>query len=244
MLALLDLDSPVYRVGFTTEEEDVEIAYARMDDLLFGILDDLKCDNYVGYLSPTDGNFRNNIATIKPYKGNRKQPKPKWYNELRTYLKDKWFAHIPVSIEADDALGIQQYFWWKRNIDASIIVTIDKDLNQIPGWHYNFVKKEKYYVSPEEAEDFFYTQLLTGDATDNIQGVPGIGPAKASKILKGAETEAQKYNRCLNAYYNHYKNYHEDEVENILLENARLLYILREEDKDFEIPKVESGTTS
>jgi hypothetical protein len=41
----------------------------------------------------------------------------------------------------------------------------------VAGWHYNFVKKDKYYVTAEEGMRFFYRQILTGDRADNIQGI-------------------------------------------------------------------------
>jgi hypothetical protein len=56
-----------------------------------------------------------------------------------------------------------------------VIATKDKDLDLIPGWHYNWSKTKKddgvYYVSPVEANRAFYAQLIQGDATDNIPGI-------------------------------------------------------------------------
>ena len=98
------------------------------------------------------------------------------------------------------------------------IITTDKDLNMLRGKRYNFVKKEFNYVTEEQAMRFFYTQLLTGDRTDNIQGIPGIGPKKAEKMLKDAVTEEEMYNVAKLGYA--------DDV--VLLENARLLWLRRE----------------
>jgi 5'-3' exonuclease len=39
------------------------------------------------------------------------------------------------------------------------------------------------YVSPEEADHWFWTQCLTGDPVDGYKGVPGIGAKGAEKIL-------------------------------------------------------------
>jgi len=58
--------------------------------------------------------------------------------------------------------------------DSSIIVSIDKDFKQVCGWHYNFVKKDKFYVSPEEGLRFFYKQILTGDSIDGIMVLMGL----------------------------------------------------------------------
>ncbi|MGH7746922.1 MAG: hypothetical protein ACREQ5_19535, partial [Candidatus Dormibacteria bacterium] len=77
---------------------------------------------------------------------------------------------------------------------------IDKDLDQIPGKHYNFMKEVSYEVSKEEAQRFFYFQLLCGDSIDNVPGCKGIGPKKADKALEGIETEEDFQQECLKAY--------------------------------------------
>jgi 5'-3' exonuclease len=78
------------------------------------------------------------------------------------------------------------------------IVSIDKDLDQIPGEHYHpgirrqqvFIREPKFYtITPEQGLYFFYYQLLIGDGSDNIKGAPGIGPKKADKILFDCKTK-------------------------------------------------------
>ena len=105
------------------------------------------------------------------------------------------------------------------------MVSLDKDFNQIPGWHYNFVKKTHYYVDKAEGDRFFYTQILTGDSADNIIGLHMVGPVKAAKILKDKTTEKEMYDACVEAYGN------ADRV----LENARLLW-LRRYDNEIWVP--------
>ena len=117
---------------------------------------------------------------------------------------------------------------YKDGWDMSIICSVDKDLNQIPGWHYNFVKKEKYFVDEEQAIRTFYTQLLVGDNTDNIQGVKGIGPAKAAKILSECKNEKEMYEACVKTYNN----------QELLNEMAQLIYIRRVEGEEWRPPSV------
>ena len=118
----------------------------------------------------------------------------------------------------------------------TVIATIDKDLDNTPGWHYNWNKGEMYWVSEGEATKKFYTQLLTGDKVDNIQGIPGIGPKKAEKVLEGCETEEDYYYSVLEAYHNYYDNQECDgntiEPAQCLSENAQLLWMIRELDED------------
>jgi 5'-3' exonuclease len=44
------------------------------------------------------------------------------------------------------------------------------------GWHYNFIRNDKYLIDEYEAMQNFYKQLLTGDRVDNIIGLKGVGP--------------------------------------------------------------------
>ena len=70
-------------------------------------------------------------------------------------------------------------------MEEAFIVSIDKDFDQVEGWHYNFVKKQQYYISKTQGLLNFYMQFLTGDRIDNIIGVKGIGAVKAKKLLEG-----------------------------------------------------------
>jgi 5'-3' exonuclease len=121
--------------------------------------------------------FRHEIYPA--YKGGR-GVRPVLYQAVRDMLVQEWDAVICGGIEADDMLGKLQ----ANDPENSIIATIDKDLDTIIGWHYNFVTQDKYFVSPDQAEVCFYTQMLTGDDSDNVCGIRGIGPAKAKKILQ------------------------------------------------------------
>ena len=92
----------------------------------------------------------------------------------------------------------------------------------ISGLHYNWTKdKEPYEVSEEQAIKAFYSQLLTGDRVDNIQGIRGIGDKKAAKILDGLEKEEDLLNAVLKEYEK------ADMTEDNLINNGRLLWIRR-----------------
>lgn len=103
---------------------------------------------------------------------------------LQRVYAGKWNAEELYGLEADDAIGI-----YLSKTKESIACSIDKDLRQIPGLHWNFVKKELYDVSEYIGAFNFYRQLLIGDVSDNIKGVHGIGPVKAEKFLFGLEPE-------------------------------------------------------
>lgn len=124
------------------------------------------------------------------YKASRKDtPKPLMYEEIEKYLIERYDAQVNTDIEADDAMGIAQMVAIRDGrVEESIICTIDKDLDCIPGWHYNWNKKKLYLVSDDEADTNFWCQVLTGDKVDDIPGIKGVGPAKARKLIEDWKT--------------------------------------------------------
>lgn len=216
MKTLIDGDILVYRIGFTTETEDLHIAYWRMDTLVDRILQETGAGTYQIYLTETHDETAFRRQVYPEYKMNRKQARPIHYLDLREYLCSQWNAQVVKIIEADDALGIEQYRLMEEKID-SVIASIDKDLDMIEGHHYNFVKEEWYNVDYYNAIRNFYKQLLTGDTVDNIKGVPGIGPKKAEGILSELYTEYEMFDTVRDVYGN-------DEE---MLMNGEVLWILR-----------------
>ncbi len=223
-----DGDVFVYRSGFASQKtidgeivaEPVENALNSVKQLINRILKETECSTYKIFLSTThDTNmFRNRIAVTKPYKGNRKDfKKPIHYDAIRKYLLNFYNTDLVQGIEADDALGIHQ----SKN---SIICSYDKDLLQIPGKHYNFVKRLFSDVDRFQGWRNYYTQVLTGDSVDNVPGLFKIGPKKAAYILRNCKDEKDMYKNCIEAYklYSKKENYME-----YLHEQAQLLYILR-----------------
>ncbi|MGB0345983.1 MAG: hypothetical protein ACPGGA_00785 [Balneolaceae bacterium] len=217
--ALIDGDILVYRIGFASNDDEERFAIARMSNFIDKLLSPSYVMSYEGYITGSS-NFRNEIAKEAPYKGNRDgAAKPVHYDSLREYLLRRWCFDLIEEQEADDAIGIQAY---SLHPDAYCIVSLDKDLDMLRGWHYNFVKDNLYYVSEEQAIKNFYSQILTGDRVDNIQGIKGIGPKKAEKLLKDCHNERQLFDAVLKAY--------EDNLE-LLTERAQLLWIRREKNQ-------------
>lgn len=167
-------------------------------------------------------NFRYRV--YPEYKANRLDAKrPKWENQVKEYLIIHWNAVISKGCEADDLLGMRCTELGKD----SCIATTDKDLDMIPGWHYNFVKKELYYIEPEKAIYNFYYQCLVGDVADGVKGVPGIGPVKAGRILANCESEREMFEAVREAYG----------VDEAFEMNAKVLWIWRKPNDVWEWPK-------
>lgn len=221
-VAIIDADILVYRIGFSANSDSEDKAIRTMarflEDLV--MIDLPLCQRWTLHLTGKN-NFRHEVAVTAPYKGNRKSEKPKHYKLLREYLAMSWDATIWDGMEADDAIAIEA----TELKDDAVIVSLDKDLDQVVGWHYNFVKDNLYYVSQEQASLNFYKQFLIGDAVDNIKGAPGIGPVKAQRLLEG-KTDTEMWDII---------------VEHLgydrAMENGHLLYMLRTVHDTFTPPK-------
>jgi hypothetical protein len=169
------------------------------------------------------GNYRFDVATLKPYKGNRDPThKPKYFKEIREYLVNKYDAIVVEGQEADDALGIEQ---WNHPDKSTVICSIDKDLKMIPGYHYNPRTQEFFYQTLDDANMFLLWQMMVGDPTDNIPGITGIGPKKADKILLGAGS----YEQAVEAVKFLYRDQYGPNWEQAFNEVATLLWIRRRE---------------
>jgi hypothetical protein len=224
MIALVDADVVAYRIAFGCNDEPEKVAIAKaaefLEDLVFTFANADDCE---GYLTGKD-NYRHEIAKTVPYKANRVAEKPKHLGIIREYMISAWAFSVQEKQEADDAISIRAYALGEEDY---IICSIDKDLDNVRGWHYNFGKNERYFVKEEDAIKNFYRQVLTGDRVDNVPGLAGIGPKKAEKILQDCCTEEELYKAVLEAY--------KGDVS-LLTEQAQLLWLRRKEGELWQPP--------
>ena len=141
---------------------------------------------------------------------------------MKGYLVDTWKALICNGVEADDLLASEQ-------TTDTVICTTDKDLDQVVGAHFNWVKDEMYYVDEVEAEKFLWTQMLTGDSTDNIRGIPGLGKVKAKKYL-----DAFDLHEYPDAVLNKFEDVYGEEGEVVYNEHIALIKLGVPEDWDYD----------
>tara|TARA_R110000823_G_scaffold80830_1_gene183901 strand:+ start:2401 stop:3222 length:822 start_codon:yes stop_codon:yes gene_type:complete len=135
-------------------------------------------------------NFRYEV--YDKYKSNRPDLDKKLKDALShgySHMINKYDAIPANGMEADDLVAIWAYEAREMEIPY-VVVGIDKDLLQIPGHHYNFNKLTYRFIDDDEAHKLLMIQCLTGDRSDNIPGIKGIGPKKAEKILEGVKTDA------------------------------------------------------
>jgi len=187
----------------------------------------LDWDDMELYLTGT-GNFRYDI--YPEYKASRKDlEKPIHYQAIRDYYVNVLGAFVIDGMEADDMCSIRAT---ELEYDG-VIVSIDKDLKQVAGSYYNPDKPEEGVVEidPWTADFNFYCQLLTGDRSDDIPGISGLGPKKAAKLLEDCDDEREMYKVCARVYYE--SGVGDDEI---IVRNAQLLYMLREKGVGWQPP--------
>lgn len=172
------------------------------------------CSDYQIFVGG-DGNYRKDVATIKPYKGTR-PAKPLAFLECYDYVLKKYKDRVVVchGEEAED--GVAKIAWPKynearktRNKDAMdvVIARVDKDLVQVPGWHYNYGKgTDLQWITDWEAARHFWLQVVKGDPTDDIVGIPGIGDALAERVIGDAKNEKEAAERAVAKYREHFKS--------------------------------------
>lgn len=186
------------------------------------------------------GNFREEIATLRKYKGKRSQEKPFHYNNLRAYIIGVLNAFVVDGMEADDALNIIQRTALDRGYQT-IICSRDKDLRIADGWLYSWEVGNQPSFGPDYHDGgygwislssdnkkltgrglkYFLAQCLMGDSADNIGGLPKYGPVLTYKTLG----ETNTYDHGLARVYSCYEEHYGDDTSKILLENGRLLWL-------------------
>ena len=187
------------------------------------------CEDYIMALGALDGrSYRDDMYPA--YKRSVSRQAGRKLRVPHTKASKLWLnsranSLVAEGVEADDLLGI----WSTEMQGEGIIVTVDKDLDQVPGPHYNPRTETLYNLSKEESNDFFCKQMLTGDSIDNIPGIPGIGPVKASKIVEVSEEDQPT--TIIRAYEDKFG----DDWRDYFLSNGKMLFIQRAPDQHFSL---------
>jgi DNA polymerase I len=169
----------------TAEVVNPEKAKADLDDYIEELLEKFGTRNFLLPLSVST-NFRK--AILPTYKGNRTKPKPALWTAVDGFLHELYPEKIITReyLEGDDILGLLATMPKPRLCPGKrIIVSIDKDMQTIPGRLFNPGKPDigTRTISEHEANLFWMKQVLTGDTVDNYKGCPGIGPKRADEFL-------------------------------------------------------------
>lgn len=142
-------------------------------------------------------NKQSRLDLYEKYKANRTtklEDLPEQILRAKEFCEAAGITHIEVSgVEADDTMGSIATWATERKF-ITYLCTSDKDLCQLVNesifilnpWKENLLidaekVKEIYGLPPTKIIDLL---ALMGDSSDNIPGVPGIGPKTAIKLLE------------------------------------------------------------
>jgi DNA polymerase-1 len=196
-LILIDGSSYLYRAFHALPP--LTNAHGEPTGALFGVVNMLRATlnakpEYLAFVSDAPGpTFRD--ALYDQYKAHR----PPMPDDLRAQVEPMLaivgalgfpILRVP-GVEADDVIGTLAMQAHALGIDV-LVSTGDKDMAQLVGPHITLVNTmsntvmdsdgvmEKFGVRPDQIIDFL---ALTGDAIDNVPGVPKCGPKTAAKWL-------------------------------------------------------------
>lgn len=214
-ILLIDGDSIPFIIGWNNKDHtDVPVVRAAVRTFISDLFTFTGAQQYLGVLAAAVSNqcFRHSIYKYNRYKGSRGEKEDwvkYWDPIIRKILFEEWnFQQAPAHLETDDVIATLG-----ENNSDTVICSPDKDLKQISGWFYNFKemgqvdKKPFTYVSTAEANRNFLIQLLTGDSSDSVNGVSGMGPVNAKKLLDAANSFTEML-AVKNAYQKQYGPYY------------------------------------
>jgi DNA polymerase-1 len=166
--------------GQWTLSADFDIAKQELDDYLAKLQSTLDAHDTVVAIKDSQNWRRTVLSTYKAHRDNVREPMLR--KPLMQHVRDTYRVFSRPTLEGDDVLGILATSE-KIIKGRKIVVSIDKDMKQIPGEHYNPKTEEHFTVLPANADYWHMVQTLTGDATDGYKGCPGVGPKSAERIL-------------------------------------------------------------
>jgi len=174
----VDADIVAWRCSAVSEGESEDDLKSTVDNFLYTIVECTGVNEMKLFLTPKT-NFRYKLAITKPYKGNRKDGyRPEHLTTAKEYMKERYGAMIIEGYEADDCIASMM-----TKYEGAAHAGIDKDIKQIAGWHFDFVKHTWHYTDEDESALRIYRQVCQGDTTDNIPGLKGVGEKKAARFV-------------------------------------------------------------
>ena len=216
---LLDISGIIYRAFFALNQDKFHRSDGFPTNAILGTINILKQLNKKFpehiFISCRDSKRSELLRTQETdtYKQNRKSADPILAQQFEHIYKSIETMNITsikcIGYEADDVIATLAYTLHKDN--EVVIASSDKDMNQLLVYDnviiYNPAKKEffdsddcfeKFKVHPN---NFTFYQAFVGDASDNIQGIKGVGPKTAVKLINKYETIDKFTNDTTSKYH-------------------------------------------
>lgn len=237
MLTLIDGNSLLFRAYYgvhsrltRTDGTPTGAVYGFLNMILPILSTTDKDDKVVCVFDASRQTFRQGI--YPEYKQNRTETPADLITQSQMVQQCLRAMGVPVlcvaGVEADDVIATLANQYCETETKTRII-TGDKDLMQLVSncvflydgmknreIHYQEVL-EKFGVMPNQVVD---VQSLMGDSSDNVPGVPGIGPKKAAELINEFET--------LDNLYNNLSQVKNERIRNLLRDNRDMAYISKQ----------------
>ncbi|MCZ6717101.1 MAG: DNA polymerase I [Gammaproteobacteria bacterium] len=202
-LVLVDGSSYLYRAfhalpPLTTSKGEPTGAIHGVLNMLQKLIRDYEPEHIAVVFDAGGKTFRDEM--YEEYKANRPPMPDELRSQIDPILEAVRAMGLPLlqtpGVEADDVIGTLAR-WADQEKMPTVISTGDKDMAQLVNDNISLINtmtgksldrdgvKEKFDVYPEQIVDFL---ALTGDSSDNIPGVPKVGPKTAAKWLKDHKT--------------------------------------------------------
>jgi 5'-3' exonuclease len=223
-IALIDGDPAIHVFSyFNRDHDDSSKVEADVDDWVSGILEGSKAEGYSGFIQGTPSHRHQLFPSYKAHRPPEKDYVKKWKPFIRDRLFAYWDFQIVNGVEVDDAIASAHC-----QLEEPIICSRDKDFHQLSGLHYDPKTKEIVDISRTNALKNLLAQIVSGDSTDNVKGIPGIGPMKSRAF--------DTYKKVVDKYVAH----HGDVARGLLdfAENTIQITLKRNEQFQFTITKV------
>jgi DNA polymerase-1 len=221
-LVLIDSNAIIHR-AYHALPKNMATSKGEMTNAVYGyattlvkILEDLHPDYIAASFDISRATFR--LKQYAEYKATRVAADQELYDQIPLVRELLSVFEIPVydkeGYEADDVIGTISDKFEERNPkqlykDFNVyIVTGDKDAFQLVDGNINVYNLKHGLSSAQivnretiqkefnlQPEDFIDLKALAGDPSDNIPGVPGIGPKTATNLLIKFDTLVKLYEK-------------------------------------------------
>ena len=190
-----------------TEPEPVEYALKSIKSTIEGMLDKFGTKDYYGYVGG-DTNFRKDICTLQPYKGQRTAELPVHLAACKEYVMQHHRATMSKYVEADDLVSTDNYNAVKNKQDFAAVV-LDKDFKGCEGNWYFYLNDDrrkvrgfgKLWRNGSDVDGvgrmFKYLQICQGDKSDLYEphcfSDKENGPVTAYNALKDCKNDTEAF---------------------------------------------------
>jgi len=260
-LLIIDADHISHRAAASCQptkaksyQEEEHVALSRAKGIIEGLAYTYNNPTMEFYIAG-ENNWRKEF--YPEYKANRaQQERPAHLDAVREMLVTEYSASVVNDMEVDDMCGIRmtQEEWQYKELQdyrgKVVCVSLDKDLLQVPGYHYSWeisgttstgtkwVKPaQEILVSPLDGLRRFYKQVVLGDQSDNIPGFDGKFRSSMPKFIQALVEPIDYMTEEIDMYQHCAKLYLEagNSTDN-MVRNAKLLYVMRKHDERWTIP--------